>query len=759
MSKDKLVGTRIREYEIIETIGQGGMGTVYKARHIYLQKERAVKVIKSVHADDQTLTDRFIREAKILSELSHPNLVQLYEFGRLDEDTFFMVMEFVQGESVLQRMRRVGKIRTDESIRIIRQTALGLGSAHKKGIIHRDISPDNLLLVYDESGNEIVKVIDFGIARPLVEGAERYTATNVFLGKPQYCSPEQTGILEGGTTVDQRSDIYSLAITFYYLLVGKLPFDSPTPIGYLVKHATEPPRPILTQDMTERIPAALDRLILKALSKNPDSRHHSMDEFISELDTVIASRRKALAEISGDDQIMQLFEKGKKDYEERQWIKAITTWQQALELSPENDSLKQWIALAERERAAESQIQHVPVQTLPPTIQTSAGTPPRKWIWVAFPGVLLLIALCTWLFLRNTADDKKRPVIPVAQITLDLMNAVTAKDIDKIKSLIQSGTPVNGRDKSGETPLVIAAKTDRNDIVRTLLEGGADVNLRNGNDETPLMHAALNSQIDNVQTLLDAKADPNAAVSKSGTTPLMKVLESYYGDEDSHQTIVDMLIKAGADVNQKDKDGETVLHKAASKDQHAVLKTLIDAKADVKARNKNDATPLMVACSFSRVYNIQPLLKAGADVNAVAGRSKTTAMMNAIDSYHGNADTHQEIVDMLIKGGADVNQKDHDGNTALHKVARKDQSPVLQILIDAKADVNARNKEEETPLMVACVHSMVENVKVLLKASADVNAQSRSKKTALMQATDTYNGNATTRQQIAELLRKAGARE
>src|SRR4029453_10435673 len=134
MDKDALIGTRIREYEIIESIGKGGMGAVYKARHILLQKERAIKVIQSFLAGDQDHRDRFMREAGILSELNHQNLVQLYEFGTLDENTLFMVMEFVQGESVLKRMQRIGKIPIQESIRIIRQAAAGLHSAHTKGI-------------------------------------------------------------------------------------------------------------------------------------------------------------------------------------------------------------------------------------------------------------------------------------------------------------------------------------------------------------------------------------------------------------------------------------------------------------------------------------------------------------------------------------------------------------------------------------------------------------------------------------------------
>jgi len=177
--KDPLLGTRIREYEILEVIGKGGMGAVYKARHVLLDDVRAIKVIQSRLAGDKDFIDRFIREARVLTKLRHPNLVQLFEFGTLQEDIFFMVMEYLSGESVLERLRRLTRIPAAQAVKIVREAALGLHSAHQRGIIHRDISPDNLLILKDEIEGEMTKVIDFGIAKPNFESTHHLTATNL----------------------------------------------------------------------------------------------------------------------------------------------------------------------------------------------------------------------------------------------------------------------------------------------------------------------------------------------------------------------------------------------------------------------------------------------------------------------------------------------------------------------------------------------------------------------------------------------------
>ncbi|MCI0607072.1 protein kinase [bacterium] len=281
--KDSLIGSRIREYEILELLGKGGMGAVYRARHAFLDEERAIKVIHARLAGGSSFIDRFIREAKILTKLRHANLVQLYEFGTLETDSFFMVMELIRGESVWHRIRRVGRIPISDAIRIMRQAASGLQCAHQNGIIHRDISPDNLILLNDREP-EVTKVIDFGIAKPLLETSLQLTAVNLFIGKPEYCSPEQCTLSGERQTLDGRSDIYSLAVTFYQMLTGNLPFYSKSPQGYFMKHAHEMPSPPSFYFPAGTFPESLDRLILKALAKRREERHQTIDEFLAELE-------------------------------------------------------------------------------------------------------------------------------------------------------------------------------------------------------------------------------------------------------------------------------------------------------------------------------------------------------------------------------------------------------------------------------------------------------------------------------------------
>jgi serine/threonine protein kinase len=263
------------------------MGEVYRARHVYLDEERAIKVIHAQFATQRGFLDRFIREARILNQLKDPHLVRLHEFGTLEEKTFFMVMEFIRGESVLARMRKTGRLSIADSIRIIREAAMGLDAAHRKGIVHRDISPDNLLLVKDEHGNEITKVIDFGIAKPLLESTPSATATNVFMGKLEYCSPEQCGLLGEGETIDARADIYSLGVTFYHMITGQPPFRATTPQAYILKHATEAPAApskLLPETIFQN---DLETIIMKMLAKNRNARQASMRELLHELDQIV----------------------------------------------------------------------------------------------------------------------------------------------------------------------------------------------------------------------------------------------------------------------------------------------------------------------------------------------------------------------------------------------------------------------------------------------------------------------------------------
>ncbi|MCI0612037.1 protein kinase [bacterium] len=407
------IGKQIREYEILDVIGKGGMGAVYRARHIYLDEERAIKVVRGQFSANRDYLDRFIREARILTRLRHHNLVLLYEFGTLEENTFFMVLELINGESVLSRIRRLGRIPIDDTVRIIRAAAQGLHVAHQQGIIHRDISPDNLLIVKQEgSDKEITKVIDFGIAKPLTES--NFTKSNLYIGKPEYGSPERIGV--EGVAVDHRSDIYSLGVTMYFMLTGVLPFHGKTPWEIMSKHLTEDPAPLSTHFPDDDFPEALERIITKAMAKLPSNRHSSMQDFVEELDEIISPEtekkqdnfleemghelRTRLNAIIGYSEILEedaheqghnsyirdlkkihaagkhllwliggsdaeaeanqmrknSFEKGKEFYDQMKWEEAIQAWKMAMQEPHPDGSIDQWIAAAESRINSEKQI-------------------------------------------------------------------------------------------------------------------------------------------------------------------------------------------------------------------------------------------------------------------------------------------------------------------------------------------------------------------------------------------------------------------
>lgn len=259
------------------------MGAVYRARHIYLDEVRAIKVIRGRFSSDQEIIDRFVREARILTRLRHPNLVLLYEFGNLSEDTYFMVMEYIRGESVLERIRRQGKMPVPESIRIIHDAALALQYAHQQGIIHRDISPDNLLIVMQENAQEAVKVIDFGIAKALLE--DFHTRPEIYLGKFQYSSPER---LTRGSNVDHRSDIYSLGVTFYFMLAGVLPMDAGQAWMTISRILNDDAPPVSSHFPQGELPDELNRIIMKAMERDPDKRYATMQELVTDLEQFLA---------------------------------------------------------------------------------------------------------------------------------------------------------------------------------------------------------------------------------------------------------------------------------------------------------------------------------------------------------------------------------------------------------------------------------------------------------------------------------------
>lgn len=250
------------------------MGAVYRGHHVFLDEDRAIKIIRG-ESPNPVLVERFVREARILAKLQHENLARLYEFGTLDETMFFLALELINGETVEQRLSREGRIPIKQAIRFARQAADGLGAAHQSGILHRDVCPSHLWLVKNASGEEIVRVSGFAIAKPT---AEETKALSVSLFIPEYQSPEQYGWLEPGESLDQRTDIYSLSVSLYKMLSGEHPFASSVPRG----------TPVPLSSLVPDLSPTLERFILKNLSLNRNERDPSMQDVVRQLDELLA---------------------------------------------------------------------------------------------------------------------------------------------------------------------------------------------------------------------------------------------------------------------------------------------------------------------------------------------------------------------------------------------------------------------------------------------------------------------------------------
>ncbi len=279
------------KYQIIDRLGVGGMGEIFKVRHIHLNELRVIKIMRpNVAADDQGL-QRFLQEARTSTSIKHKNLAMLYDFAQLEDSSYYMVWEFIDGTNIQKWLAETGPMPPRLSVEIAVQALEGLEHLHSMGLIHRDISPENIMLSQDRNGKLVVKVIDFGIAKQLAEGegGQGLTQTGMFLGKLKYASPEQAGFLKDGEHLDARSDLYSFGIVMYEMLAGRAPFQATNPHGYILKHVTEKPLPVAELNAAVKVPPQLEAIVMKSLEKQRDQRFETAEEFAHALSAIRSS--------------------------------------------------------------------------------------------------------------------------------------------------------------------------------------------------------------------------------------------------------------------------------------------------------------------------------------------------------------------------------------------------------------------------------------------------------------------------------------
>ena len=280
-SHDPLLGKVLAgKYRIEAKLSEGGMGTVYRGTHVLMDKTVAVKVLRPSLAADEKIVARFSREARAASKIAHPNALSVTDFGEAEDGIVFLVMEFLDGRTLKDVIRVEGPMPLERVVDIMRQVADALKAAHDQGVVHRDLKSDNIMLISTGVG-EHAKVLDFGIAKIIEpDGAlnSELTAPNLVIGTPQYMSPEQCS---QSSEIDRRSDIYSLGVILYEMLVGHVPFTGDSPTIVMLKHLQEPVPSVLEE--RDDIPPSIAQIIARAMAKLPDNRYQHITDVIDDL--------------------------------------------------------------------------------------------------------------------------------------------------------------------------------------------------------------------------------------------------------------------------------------------------------------------------------------------------------------------------------------------------------------------------------------------------------------------------------------------
>ena len=292
---DRLVGRLINDrYRILSTIAQGGMGKVYRAEQASLGRLVALKVLRPGYGgdNDPDFHKRFFLEASIASKLKHPNTVTIFDYGRTEDDIFYIAMELLEGRTLQHLLRDEGPLDAERMIHIAAQICCALREAHGLGVVHRDLKPANVYIVKHGDEREFAKVLDFGLVKDTRERSDQLTQTGMFLGSPRYMSPEQ---IQAGT-IDPRVDIYALGVMMYEMLTGKVPFDSANTVEILMAHVNAPVPPMRVQHSLAPVPPALEKLVRRCMAKSPYDRLTSMQDLLSALTQYTAASARAPGE-------------------------------------------------------------------------------------------------------------------------------------------------------------------------------------------------------------------------------------------------------------------------------------------------------------------------------------------------------------------------------------------------------------------------------------------------------------------------------
>lgn len=336
---DPLVGRVFDgKYRLDEKLGGGGMGTVYRATHMLIERPVAVKVLSQRFVGDATAQQRFRREARASGRVQHPNAVTVNDFGATDDGWLYIVMELLEGQTLRDLLAREAPLDPARAVSFILQACGAVSAAHDAGLIHRDLKPANIFIEQRPNLAAVVKVLDFGVAKFAIEEHDddykTLTQVGAIIGTPRYMSPEQC---TGAAPLTPASDVYSLGILLYEMLTGSVPFSADTPLAVALKQVSEPPRP--PSEIVASTPAELERVVLHALAKDPSARPASADEFRRELHAVAVSLGLELSDNTLSSSLADLRNAGKESPSGRLVIDLATLRQVQAAASGESLSL------------------------------------------------------------------------------------------------------------------------------------------------------------------------------------------------------------------------------------------------------------------------------------------------------------------------------------------------------------------------------------------------------------------------------------
>jgi serine/threonine-protein kinase len=499
----EMIGKKLGGCTIESKIGQGGMGTVYKALHETLNIPVAIKVFHG-QDDSPESKERFLREAQLMAQLRHPNIVAVMNAG-IEDGTHYIIMEYVDGGNLLSLINNKKVIPFQEAIGIAIDILKALRIAKEHSIVHRDIKPENILI--DKLGN--AKLADLGLARAI--NSERLTQSNVMLGSPHYIAPEQAN---NSSNVDYRSDIYSLGCTLFHMLSGKEPFPGGSLIEIVVNHTQKPVPSLIGLD--SRIPQYLSDIVYKMMQKDPDNRYSDPSNVINALLQKISeeaehvalkvpssSRRTKISPVAlglGAIVILLLtiivgFSLKKERGSEVATIpKPDTTAVHSDTIkTPQDSSRTQEVKKPKNVKKA----------ILKAQIDLSSSVQPQE---NQENPLISIVKIGDTEGLRNMLQKGVSPKCEPGSPTTPLHEAVRRGLTIETQLLVKNGAPTNVLDKNGNSPLHYAIKENASLLVKTLLENGADPNLKTRNGKTPLeMAQSIDSELESLLEKYGAK--------------------------------------------------------------------------------------------------------------------------------------------------------------------------------------------------------------------------------------------------------------